>query len=689
MEFRIADTFTDSLTKLTNQEQKAVKTTTFDLQVNPNQPGLQFHKLDRLQDPNFAAVRVSQDIRLIVHQSSSSLLICYVGHHDDAYQWAQRRKLERHPRTGAAQLVEIRQTVQEVIIPNYIVAERPKPLLFSQYNDKALLGFGVPLEWLEDVRQADEDSLLTLADHLPAEASEALLEIATGGAPRASVRIASSEDPFEHPDALRRFRVMQNVDELQQALDYPWDKWTIFLHPEQRRIVEVILSGPARVSGSAGTGKTIVAIHRAVYLANYNPATRVLLLTFSDTLAASLKRKLIRLIAHQPALGEQIEIYAFNALAKRLYRFNMGKYKIASREMIQSLLEQAANENGSQPFSAAFLLNEWEQVVDAWQLDSWEAYRDVARLGRKTRLPESRREILWSIFEKVRKELKDQGLITYAGMYNELTAHYHAGRPSPFEYCIIDEAQDISVAQLRFLAALFVEAPSSLFFTGDLGQRIFQEPFSWLSLGIDIRGRSKTLRINYRTSHQIRMRADKLLGPEISDVDGNTESRRGTISIFNGPEPIIKTFDTQAEEKEAVGEWLLERVTSNVQAEEIGVFVRSSAELQRAKSAVEAVGLNYQVLDERVTTKTGEISLCTMHLAKGLEFRAVAVMACDDEVLPLQARINQVTDDSDLEEVYNTERHLLYVACTRARDYLLVTGVEPGSEFLDDMLMDY
>lgn len=689
MEFRIADTFTDSLTKLTNQEQKAVKTTTFDLQVNPNQPGLQFHKLDRLQDPNFASVRVSQDIRLIVHQSSSSLLICYVGHHDDAYQWAQRRKLERHPRTGAAQLVEIRQTVQEVVIPNYIVAERPKPLLFSQYNDKALLGFGVPLEWLEDVRQADEDSLLTLADHLPAEASEALLEIATGGAPRPSPKIASSEDPFEHPDALRRFRVMQNVDELQQALDYPWDKWTIFLHPEQRRIVEVILSGPARVSGSAGTGKTIVAIHRAVYLANYNPATRVLLLTFSDTLAASLKRKLIRLIAHQPALGEQIEIYAFNALAKRLYRFNMGKYKIASREMIQSLLEQAANENGSQPFSAAFLLNEWEQVVDAWQLDSWEAYRDVARLGRKTRLPESRREILWSIFEKVRKELKDQGLITYAGMYNELTAHYHAGRPSPFEYCIIDEAQDISVAQLRFLAALFVEAPSSLFFTGDLGQRIFQEPFSWLSLGIDIRGRSKTLRINYRTSHQIRMRADKLLGPEISDVDGNTESRRGTISIFNGPEPIIKTFDTQAEEKEAVGEWLLERVTSNVQAEEIGVFVRSSAELQRAKSAVEAVGLNYQVLDERVTTKTGEISLCTMHLAKGLEFRAVAVMACDDEVLPLQARINQVTDDSDLEEVYNTERHLLYVACTRARDYLLVTGVEPGSEFLDDMLMDY
>jgi mRNA-degrading endonuclease RelE of RelBE toxin-antitoxin system len=688
MEFRIADTFTESLTKLTNQEQKAVKTTAFDLQVNPSQPGLQFHKLDRLQDPNFASVRVNQDIRLIVHQSRSSLLICYVGHHEDAYQWVQRRKLERHPKTGAAQLVEIRQTVQDVVIPNYIVAERPTPPLFTAYDDQALLGFGVPLEWLEDVRQATEDSLLILADHLPSEAAEALLEIATGGTPKASPEIASSDDPFEHPDALRRFRVMQNVEELQRALEYPWDKWTIFLHPEQRRIVEAILSGPARVSGSAGTGKTIVALHRAVYLAKSNPATRVLLLTFSETLAESLRRKLIRLIDHQPAISEQIEIYAFNALAERLYRFNMGKYKIASREIIQSLLEQASNENDVQQFSAGFLLNEWEQVVDAWQLDSWDAYRDIARLGRKTRLPESRRQLLWSIFERVQLKLKQQDLITYPMMYARLSAHFADVKRSPFDYCIIDEAQDISVTQLRFLAALSIDSPNSLFFAGDLGQRIFQEPFSWLSLGIDIRGRSKTLRINYRTSHQIRMQADKLLGPEISDVDGNTESRRGTISVFNGPEPIIKTFETEDEERQAVGEWLLERVTSNVQAQEIGVFVRSSAELKRAEAAIEAVGLKYKVLDESVTTSPGEISLCTMHLAKGLEFRAVAVMACDDEIIPSQARIEQITDTSDLEEVYNTERHLLYVACTRARDNLLVTGAEPGSEFMDDMLME-
>ncbi|MFQ5615191.1 MAG: 3'-5' exonuclease [Anaerolineales bacterium] len=212
-------------------------------------------------------------------------------------------------------------------------------------------------------------------------------------------------------------------------------------------------------------------------------------------------------------------------------------------------------------------------------------------------------------------------------------------------------------------------------------------PFSWKSLGVDIRGRSKTLRINYRTSHQIRMQADKLLDPELSDVDGITEERGGTISIFNGPAPTIDTFNTPEAEIEAVSQWLEDRITAGIEPEEIGVFVRSVAELPRAISAVEKAGLAYKVLDGKITTTVGNISLCTMHLAKGLEFRAVAVMACDDEVIPLQARIEKVTDTADLEEVYNTERHLLYVACTRARDHLLVTSVEPASEFLDDLQM--
>jgi superfamily I DNA/RNA helicase len=181
------------------------------------------------------------------------------------------------------------------------------------------------------------------------------------------------------------------------------------------------------------------------------------------------------------------------------------------------------------------------------------------------------------------------------------------------------------------------------------------------------------------------MQADLLLGSEVSDVDGNSESRRGTISVFNGPMPDIQLLESQQAEITTVAQWLQRRVQEGVKPHEIAVFVRSPAELERAQQAVTTAKIPFQVLDEHVETISWRISICTMHLAKGLEFRSVVVMACDDEIIPSQARIEQVGDDADLQEVYDTERHLLYVACTRARDHLLVTSTEPASEFLDDL----
>lgn len=690
MEFRIADTFTDSLAKLTGDEQKAVKTTAFDLQLNPANPGMSFHKLDKARGKNFWSVRVSSDLRIIVHKTSESLLLCYVDHHDAAYQWAVRRKLETHPKTGAAQLVEIRETVQEITIPRYVEAVipvQPKLPLFAHVSEDALLGYGVPEEWLADVRQANEDTLLVLAEHLPGEAAEALLDLATGVTPQPPQLVAAGTGPFDHPDAQRRFRVMKNIEELELALEYPWEKWTVFLHPAQRQLVERHYSGPARVSGSAGTGKTIVALHRAVFLTRTNPDARVLLTTFSNTLASALRTKLKRLIGSEPRLGERLDVHAMNAIGLRLYELNFGRASVAIRETVNQLLAEAAASIEGHRFSQHFLWTEWDQVVDAWQLDSWESYRDVTRLGRKTRLPEQQRRILWSIFEQVRSTLQSRKLITTADMFTRLANRLAESKHSPFDFCVVDEAQDINVAQLRFLATLGGGRPNSLFFAGDLGQRIFQQPFSWKGLGVDIRGRSRTLRINYRTSHQIRMQADRLLGPELSDVDGNTEERRGTTSVFNGPAPTIEALDTPEKEMEAVGKWLADRIREGIKPHEIGVFVRSATELDRACDAVEQSGLDLKVLDEHVETTAGQVSISTMHLAKGLEFRAVVVMACDDEIIPLQERIETVADDADLQEVYDTERHLLYVACTRARDHLLVTSGDVPSEFLDDLRM--
>ncbi len=688
MNFRISDTFTTSLAKLTGDEQKQIKTTAFDLQMNPANPGMSFHKLDKAKDKNFWSVRVSRDIRIIVHKTAASLLLCYVDHHDKAYHWAERRKLETHPKTGAAQLVVIRETVQEIIVPTYVAdyqTAAEKPALFMDVADGDLLGYGVPVEWLDDVRKADEDSLLQLADHLPSEAAEALLELATGGQPQMPVVATADTDPFEHPDALRRFRIMTDADELARALDYPWEKWTVFLHPAQRQVVEKDYTGPARVSGSAGTGKTIVALHRAVQLAQNNPEARVLLTTFSEILANFLRTKLRRLISSEPRLAERLEVHAIDEVGERLYEAHLGVVKIASRDRIQQILKEASERVDGLKFSARFMLGEWEDVVDAWQLQTWEDYRDVRRLGRKTRLPEQQRLALWSVLEKVKDRLREQGLITRSEMFSQLADQLTNRRHPPFEFAVVDEAQDISVAQLRFLAALGGGRPNSLFFAGDLGQRIFQTPFSWKSLGVDIRGRSQTLRINYRTSHQIRMQADRLLGPEVADVDGNIDDRRGTVSVFNGPNPDIRVFDNNEEEVEAVAKWLSDKSNEDVSPHEMGIFVRSAAQLERAQSAARLSGIPFKVLDDDIETITGKMSISTMHLAKGLEFRAVTVMACDDEVIPLQERMESVADDADLEEVYDTERHLLYVACTRARDYLLVTSVDPESEFLDDL----
>lgn len=685
MEFRIADTFTDSLARLTGEEQKAVKTTAFDLQLNPAQPGLQLHKLDKARDSNFLSVRVSKDLRLIVHKTEGSLLLCYVDHHDKAYAWAECRKLEVHPKTGAAQLVEIRETVQEVLIPQYAIAEAPAKLpLFAHLPDDDLLTYGVPPEWLPDVRHVDEDGLLALSDRLPAEAAEALLEIATGGKPRVP-QSAPTTDPFDHPDAQRRFRVVSNVDDLRRALEYPWDKWMVFLHPEQRQTVDRHYSGPTRVSGSAGTGKTIVALHRAVFLARTNRDARVLLTTFSEMLANALRARLRRLISSEPHLAERLEVHSIDAVGARLYRSHFGPASLAPRQVVADLLRQASAELVNHRFSPAFLLTEWEQVVDAWQLDTWESYRDVVRLGRRSRLPEAQRAILWSIFDRVRTGLAEQKLVTPAGMFTRLATAMSSTKNRPFDFVVVDESQDIGVAHLRFFAALGADRPDGLFFAGDLGQRIFQPPFSWLALGVDVRGRSRTLRVNYRTSHQIRTRADRLLGAEVSDADGNREDRSHTVSVFNGPPPEIRILDTEQEETACVADWLSSLSEQGAAPHELGVFVRSAAPRDRARAAVTRAGLPFRVLDEKMETTSGQLSISTMHLAKGLEFRAVAVMACDDEIIPSQERIETVGDDAGLQEIYDTERHLLYVACTRARDHLLVTGVAPASEFLDDL----
>ncbi len=684
MNFLIAETFIASFNRLAGPDQKAVKASVFDLQMDPAGNGLQLHRIDRSKDPNFWSARVNRDVRLVVHKTGHSLLVAFVGHHDDAYAWAERRRIEAHPHTGAVQIVEVRERVEEVppqatldfVFPapgaNQRVVDAPGAL-FAALDDERLLSIGVPADWLADVRAATEDGFFALAGHLPAEAAEALLEYAATGRLPVPAPAPGVTDPFAHPDALRRIRLIADHEELEQALAFPWEKWGVFLHPSQRALVERTFAGPARVAGSAGTGKTIVAIHRAVRLARDNPDARVLLASFSEPLAAALAKKVLVLAPETGGVVPRITTASFHTIAEQMFQLEHGgRPRIAGDTVLRERLRAAAAAAGLKGFSERFLLSEWTNVVDAWGLTTPEAYATVQRMGRKSRLGPNQRARLWPVFQAVREALTAERYTTWAEVFTGLAAALAARTTKPFDHVVIDEAQDLAPAELRFFAALAPARPDGLFLSGDVGQRIFQHPFSWASLGVDVRGRSHTLKVCYRTSQQIRRAADRLLPTVLRDTDGLEDERRGIVSVFDGPAPEVQSFSDISAEAAAVRETVEAWLGDGIAPREIGLFVRTPQLVARARAAI--AGLAGE----------NEMTTAPMSLAKGLEFRAVVVMACDEGTLPLDERVADAADEAELDDIYETERRLLYVACTRAREHLLLTGVRPTSEYLAD-----
>ncbi|MEE4211693.1 MAG: UvrD-helicase domain-containing protein, partial [Parvularcula sp.] len=513
-------------------------------------------------------------------------------------------------------------------------------------------------------------TVLDIASHLPDEAQEAVLAAAVGEAPTIRISDTGEGSGFTHPDAQRRFRVIGDEDELAAALDAPWDDWAVFLHPAQREFVERDFSGPARVIGSAGTGKTVVALHRAVRLAAGSAENRVLLTTFSPDLAQGLADKLERLIAGRADLGTRITVATLSEVSRSLGHKLFDRMNLASEEEIEAWLIEAAEAEGTR-VEANFLKEEWRLVVDAWDVRDAETYLELPRLGRKVRMAASRRDELWRVFGRVRMKLGDTGKTTEAGLMHALAREM---KQPPFSHIVIDEAQDISVPELHLVASAAGGRSNALFFSGDIGQRIFRSPFPWKVAGVDVQGRSRSLKVNYRTSHQIRSKSDLLLPPRLLEADGGEDRRLGVSSVFHGPAPRIETFAAAAAESTAVGRWLAQCVAEGIPPETMAVLVRSDSELERARDAVAAAGY-------------GSYTVGLMHGAKGREYRAVAVMALDAEVLPSEERLLSASDERSLKEVFDTERHLLYVAATRARERLWLSAVDPPSEFLEDLLV--
>jgi hypothetical protein len=694
--------------------------TVLELVENPKGQGTNLHRLDKSRDKNLWSCRANQDIRIILHLHNGQITLLYVDHHDAAYDWAENRVYKFDEKVKNWKVVKIKE--ETVVLRTTVEAEPEAKRPYAKYSDNALAATGASPGDFDEIRAATEDTIFdlglsatvleSLMDSLsPSRASsearygvarsevsaikivtneekiDPVPEVVLDAAAAALVLPHASVAPVEPPPPVVYGTVVRvnSQEQLEAVLSGQWEKWQIFLHPNQQELVDAHYSGPVRISGSAGTGKTIVALHRVNHLLRISDDTRVLLTTLSPALAGFLHARLRKLLADRPRLGERVEVAGIDEYAQRLYKLHVGQFQLTSRETVAQWIAEACQAAGDAKLRPLFLLNEWEDVIDAQQLTTLEQYQAAERLGRKIRLHAERRQALWAIFAQVWAKLQASGTLTSAGLYHQLVTALERLPDSPVDHVVVDECQDLNQGQVRFLAALGRNRANALFFTGDIGQRIFQQPFSWKALGIDLRGRTKTLRVNYRTSQQIRKTADRLLEASIVDADGERVDRSKTISAFGGTPPVISVCDDEAAEQDAVVAFLQERLNDGVKPHEMAIMVRDEAQLPRAQAAAQAAGLPAVILDQRLATLAGSLNLSTMHLAKGLEYRAVVVMACDDDVIPSPTRLDAVSDPGDLKEAYELERHLLYVACTRARDHLLVTGVHPASEFLTDL----
>ena len=677
MKFIIADTFMKSLGRLEREEQNLVKQAAFEFQASPENPGFSFHKLERARDPRFWSFRVNRDLRIIVHRDgASSLMLCYSGHHDDAYQWAERRSLDVHPNTGAAQFVEVKERVEEVV--RQVVREEEAPV-FRKYEKDYLLGLGVPPEWVDALRTVGESAFLDVVGELPEEAAERLLDLAAGKAVPTPVPPRDVE-PLEHPDAQRRFHSVTTHGELQAALDAPWDRWRVFLHPDQRELVSRSMSGPARVSGGAGTGKTVVALHRAAFLARTFPEHQLLLTTFSRALAVRLEHSLELLLAGDPA-RQRISVQHLHAVASHFALGPSQDFVPVSGDQLAECVEVALKGRENEWLDSHFARSEWEHIVDAHGITRWEDYKAVSRKGRGLPLSAKKRTATWAVMEALHAELQRRHL----GTFNLLcaSAAEKAAFHPPYQHVIVDECQDFGPAELALLRALCEPGENDLFFCGDEGQRIYKQQVSWLSLGIDVRGRSKRLELNYRTTEQIRRLADALLPAAVTDGDGHNEDHR-TRSVLSGPPPEMQGYRTVAMEQEALADWLRARRDEGMALHEIGIFARTAKLLsERVTPALRASGLASQDLKGDGVPQPDRVVVGTLHGAKGLEFRAVALVGCDRNQLPLRTVASRIRDVADRQEFVQQERHLLYVACTRARERLRVTWSGDGCEWLN------
>jgi len=678
MKLAFSETFLDSLATLDNQDQNIARASLFDFLETPNAQGF---RLEKIKGQELWSARINKDLRLILHLNGDTANALFVGHHDDAYSWASKKKLSIHPTTGAMQLVSL-EFVTEQVVEQEVMYRGPR--LFEHYDDEYLLGLGVPREWLSPLKDTTEEDLVNLIDLLPQEAMERLLRLRDGE--KVPIPSPHDGDPLTHRDSLRRFTTVEIKSDLAPALEFPWAKWTVFLHPDQRELVDASFQGPVKISGTAGTGKTVLALHRAFKLSKDNPDSKVLITTYSRTLAERIAQMAVVLAGESKHIPTNLTISHIHHIAVQMWlRHNTDRnFNPKDEGSVKVELEKAMGLRVLGSMDPGFALSEWKNVVDYWGINDWDRYREFARAGRGTILGHKQRADYWSVFGAMLERISEHADSMTWSQVAFAASNITIAQPSEqFHHIVVDESQDFGPAELTLVRSLAKPGDNDLFLCGDAGQQIYRRPFAWSQLGIHTQGRSRHLTHNYRNTDLIQQ-ASILSGRDVVFGGDGEQEGQEAVSLLTGSKPLLRSVRDDAEQRLALAEWLDEMIGLGYQQSDIAVFSRRSGTLSNiCDPALRMVGgLNRRDLQDARPPNEDGVAFGTMHRAKGLEFKAVAIVGCGESDIPDSEVLATAGDESDSDSIIKQEMNLLHVALTRPREKLLVLCVGEPSRFL-------
>ena len=700
MTIALSSEFLLAFSNVQKGQQKQVREFIERFREHPDAPGINYEQIKGAKGKDFYSVRINQAYRAVVfHPSDSQVyVLSWVDHHDDAYRWAERKQFVVHPATGALQMLSTQPSDTPAVPPVPVPAVTG---LFDQCKDKHLLRLGVPEGLLGIVRGIKSDADLEAAEsQFPQEAYEALFMLASGYSldevfrdmekveEEAPVDQKDFVAALKNEDSKRRFFVVDEAKDLAEVLNAPLDQWRIFLHPKQRRLVSMHANGPVRVLGGAGTGKTVVAMHRARFLAEevFNKKEdRILFTTFTRNLATDIQENL-RKLCSVDALT-RIDVVNLDAWVASFLRGHGYRHQVVfdedENEAWAFALNQAPSDLGLTP---SFYRSEWEHVVQAQNITDSDQYLKASRIGRGTKLGRDAKKRIWPVFQEYRAQLNEQGKKEFIDLLRDARGLIQSrGMQLPYRAVIVDEAQDMSAEAFRLLRTVVVEGSNDLFIVGDAHQRIYRHRVSLGQCGINIKGRGKKLKINYRTTDEIRRFAVCLLeGKEFDDLDGGTDEQKGYMSLTHGKVPIVGCFANFTEEVAFLKQHIQDLVAEGSPLESICVVGRTKHVLENYVSQLKTADITtYEI--KRNTAEQREkpgLRVATMHRVKGLEFEHVVVVAANKGILPLDAVINDAADGVARRDAETGERSLIYVALTRARRSACITGYGEFTPFV-------